>query len=447
MTEQTTEPRGGLPAGGTWERIAKAGDRPTTPWALAKLVLVVGAVTVMLWRYGGLGALVFVVALGLMIMLHEAGHFVAAKLGGMKVTEFFLGFGPRLWSFRRGETEYGIKALPLGGYVKIIGMSNLEAVDPVDEPRTYRQATFPRRFAVAVAGSTVHMVLAFALLASMFGLVGNIAVREESIVGTLLSSSQLGGIENPAAAAGLRTGDRIVAINDKPVSSWAQVRKAIMSSPRKPLRFDVTRNEVAKTITITPLLRPKGRTGFIGISPATRTIRHGPIKTARLAFTAQRQTIGETIGALGAFFTPSNLKRYGGQFDRKDDTSPAGTAESPSGDDQRFLSPVGAVRLGTKAFYEGPWELLSILALINISVGVLNMIPLLPLDGGHTVIAIYERVRSRRGRRYRADVMKMLPVAWAVVSILLAVGLSSFYLDVVKPIDDPFREVPEKVTK
>ncbi len=107
-----------------------------------------------------------------MVMVHELGHLLAAKHGGMKVTEYFLGFGPRLWSFRRGETEYGIKAFPLGGYVKIPGMTNLEEVDPEDEPRTYRQKPFHARLLVAVAGSAMHFLMAFVLLWALLTFVG-----------------------------------------------------------------------------------------------------------------------------------------------------------------------------------------------------------------------------------------------------------------------------------
>src|SRR4029077_3094058 len=103
-------------------------------------------------------------ALIAMVMIHELGHFLTAKWAGMKVTEYFFGFGPKLWSIRRGETEYGIKAVPLGGYVRILGMSNLEQVDPADEARTYRQKSYPRRLSVAVAGSFMHFVIAFLLL-------------------------------------------------------------------------------------------------------------------------------------------------------------------------------------------------------------------------------------------------------------------------------------------
>src|SRR5438132_9376819 len=130
---------------------------------IAILLFAVAAIVLVASLTNWIGALVVITALFAIIMLHEFGHFVMAKRAGMKVTEFFIGFGPRLWSVRKGETEYGVKALPLGGYVKIIGMSNLETVDPEDEPRSYRQQSFPARLGVAVAGSTVHMILAFVL--------------------------------------------------------------------------------------------------------------------------------------------------------------------------------------------------------------------------------------------------------------------------------------------
>src|SRR5436309_3494332 len=111
-------------------------------------------------------------ALIAIVMLHEFGHFVTAKWSGMKVSEYFFGFGPRLWSIKKGETEYGIKAIPVGGYVRILGMNNLEQVDPADEPRTYRQKSYPRRLLVAVAGSTMHFVSAFFVLVMLWTAVG-----------------------------------------------------------------------------------------------------------------------------------------------------------------------------------------------------------------------------------------------------------------------------------
>ncbi len=125
------------------------------------IVLVLAIVTGFSPFLGVIGTLIAIV------MLHEFGHFITAKWAGMKVSEYFFGFGPRLWSIKKGETEYGVKAIPVGGYVRILGMNNLEQVDPADEPRTYRQKSYPRRMSVAVAGSAMHFLLAFLLLATM----------------------------------------------------------------------------------------------------------------------------------------------------------------------------------------------------------------------------------------------------------------------------------------
>ena len=133
--------------------------------ALVALVVLLG-----LWQ--GMSMLIVVAALVVMIFLHELGHYVMAKRAGMLVTEFFIGFGPRIWSFRRGETEYGIKAIPAGAYVRIIGMSNMEEVDPALESRTYRQKRFSQRIGVAVAGSSMHFLLALVLLFVQFAFIG-----------------------------------------------------------------------------------------------------------------------------------------------------------------------------------------------------------------------------------------------------------------------------------
>ena len=147
---------------------------------------------------GYVDLLIVVVSIIVIVMLHELGHFLAAKRGGMKVTEYFVGFGPRLWSFRRGETEYGIKALPLGGYVKIPGMTNLEEVDPADEGRLYRDKPFHSRLLVAVAGSAVHFLLAFVLLWVLLAFVGVPNSSQVQIQGL----NPVGGRTSPAAAAG-----------------------------------------------------------------------------------------------------------------------------------------------------------------------------------------------------------------------------------------------------
>ena len=137
-----------------------------------ELVAAVAVIVALAVVTGYVDLLIVVVSIIVIVMLHELGHFLTAKRGGMKVTEYFVGFGPRLWSFRRGETEYGIKAMPLGGYVKIPGMTNLEEVDPADEGRLYRDQPFHSRLLVAVAGSAMHFLMAFVLLWVLLAFVG-----------------------------------------------------------------------------------------------------------------------------------------------------------------------------------------------------------------------------------------------------------------------------------
>src|SRR3954452_11506958 len=172
------------------------GDNRERLVRLAYFVVVVFILAIVTGFSPFLGVIAALIAI---VMLHEFGHFVTAKWSGMKVTEYFFGFGPRLWSIRKGETEYGIKAIPVGGYVKILGMHNLEKVDPADEPRTYRQQSFPRRLSVAVAGSAMHFLLAFLLLVVMWTAVG--VPRPTLAIGEI---SKEKGSESPAQRAGFR---------------------------------------------------------------------------------------------------------------------------------------------------------------------------------------------------------------------------------------------------
>src|SRR5262245_40595791 len=155
-----------------------------------------------------------VLTLPVIIMLHEAAHFFAAKRAGMKVTEFFVGFGPRLWSVKRGETEYGVKAVVLGGYCRIIGMTNLEEVAPEDEPRAYRSKGYFSRVGVAFAGPAVHFLIAFVLMFAVFAVAGDV-MHERAL--TRLDQTSLG-----AKDAGLRAGDTLVSIDGTPITAWSQ---------------------------------------------------------------------------------------------------------------------------------------------------------------------------------------------------------------------------------
>jgi membrane-associated protease RseP (regulator of RpoE activity) len=378
-----------------------------------------------------------VVALIVMIMLHELGHFVMAKLAGMKVTEYFLGFGPRLWSVRKGETEYGVKAIPAGGYVRIVGMSSLEEVAPEDEPRTYRQKGYWQRLGVAVAGSTMHFVIAFILLFVLFAKVG---IPDEDhprpVVDTI---SRLETGPSPAAEAGFKVGDRILAVDGRRVGAWDDLTTYIRARPNVPITFDVQRGGERLTLKATPVdlstVKVDGvpavdkPRGFVGIGPEIPIDRTGPVQAIGKSATGLWKFSTTTVGALGRMFSPGGVKNYV--------TELSGRSGSDSND--RFLSPVGFVRIAGQAAETGAREVLILLIAINVFVGIFNMIPLLPFDGGHVAIATYEAIRSRKGRRYVVDGRKAMAAAYPVVFILILIAVTSLYIDVVRPMSNPFR--------
>ncbi len=189
----------------------------SSPWRAAALLVGMGVLVVLSMATGSCPGRRVRHRPDRLVMLHEPGHFVTAKWAGMKVTEFFFGFGPRLWSFRKGETEYGVKAIPAGGYVKIIGMSNLEeGIDPVDEARTYRQKSYPKRMLVAVAGIVTHFVLAFLILMLMWTVVG--VPNDDKPTLAIGAISSAGDGPSPAEDAGFKVGDRIVAVDGQAVT-------------------------------------------------------------------------------------------------------------------------------------------------------------------------------------------------------------------------------------
>ena len=220
------------------------GDNPADLGKLFVLIAVVGIGIALSIQNGSFPVVAFVLAIVVMVMLHETAHFVTAKWAGMKVTEYFFGFGPRIWSVRKGETEYGIKSLPLGGYVKIVGMSNMERdIDPVDEPRTYRQQSYPRRMIVAVAGIVTHFVIAFVLLVVLWTAMG--VPRYDQPTLTIGSISKLETGASPAIDAGFAVGDRIISVDGQPVNTWEEVPPHIRENGGNVVTFLVDRGGIS----------------------------------------------------------------------------------------------------------------------------------------------------------------------------------------------------------
>ena len=226
-----------------------------SPWGRALRLGVLVALVVLLGVKQGLSMLIVVAAIVVMIFLHELGHYVMAKRAGMLVTEFFLGFGPRIWSFRRGETEYGLKAIPAGAYVKIIGMSNMEEVDPALESRTYRQKSFSQRVGVAVAGSTMHFLIAFVLLFIQFAFIGD-PTTDRWAIGDITPGSA-------AAQAGLQEGDEIRSLDGNQVGSFDSFRSVVAASDPGEIDMVVVRDgqEVLVPIALSQRMKLIGTIG------------------------------------------------------------------------------------------------------------------------------------------------------------------------------------------
>lgn len=422
------------------------------------IAVIVGAI-VLADVLHGFPVLIVVLALVAMVMLHEFGHLVTAKLSGMKVTEYFLGFGPKLWSIRRGETEYGIKLIPAGGYVRIIGMTSAEKVDPADEPRTYRQATFPRRILVAVAGSTMHFVMALVLLWSLFTFAG----IPTATTAQVQAMTTFVGQSSPAQAAGIHVGDEIIAINGHHFANPTDVVNYIEARPGQLLTVEVLRNNHDVTVHVRPQLRstikvrttnnkvetlapanssPKGAIG-VEIKYLTTNETTNPAVAVQRAGSMLVSMTGQTFAGIGQVFSIHGLSAF---FDNvktasqhaTSSTSSSSTSSSSSNSGQ-LLSIYGAVELGAQAAQQDVPLLLYLLVAINLFVGIINLFPMLPLDGGHVVVAIYERLRSYRGRAYHADVTKLNPVIYLFVVFILVMGLAALYANIVQPVSLPGR--------
>ena len=367
--------------------------------------------------------LVFVVGILIAIFLHELGHFTTARWTGMKATQFFIGFGPRLWSFRRGETEYGVRAIPAGAFVRIIGMNSMDDDEPGDEDRTYRSKSYPKRLLVISAGSLMHMLLAIVLLFTVYAIDGE---RAE------LPGAEIAFVEQGATAdaAGLMEGDVVLAVDGQEVVDRADLGTYIRANePADVLVFSVLRD--GETIQLPVALGANTDESselfgqpYIGVSSDYHvvTLDHSVPAAAGNAVIDIFPTSWEmTKGALKVL-NPVNIF-----------THLAGTNDDLSTRPTTLVGVTGVTDDVGEA--EGVMGIIYLFAVLNVFIGVFNMFPLLPLDGGHAAIATYERLRERRGGpRYYADVAKLMPFAMAVMMLLLSLFTVGLYLDTTSPI-------------
>ncbi len=394
-----------------------------------------------------LGWLIFIVAAAASVMLHETGHFVTAKRFGMKVTRYFVGFGPTLWSTQRGETEYGIKAIPAGGFVKIVGMTSLDEVDPADEPRSFRRAPGWQRLIVLTAGSFMHFLFAAVLIfgvALAFG-TENVENSNTTQLGTVMpyvpanETALLNGVtcagepKSPAALAGLKVGDQVTSFDGVAVSNWTQLQNEVLKvRPGTPVTLTVLRGGQSLTVH-TALAQVQGHGSFLGIAPIAITVfqRQNPIDAIKYigtgfsgVVTGSVQGIGELPAALPSLFSKDRA------------CSPAGNVGSVVGAAQATGAAVAAP-VGWKAKVS---FVLLLIASLNIFWGVLNLLPLLPLDGGHIAVVIWERIRARFYRlQHRpdpglVDYTKLIPVSFSVFLVIVAFSLLLVASDIYRPV-------------
>lgn len=415
-----------------------------------------------------LGIILFALGILLAVCLHEAGHMGTAKAFGMKVTRYFVGFGPTLWSFRRGETEYGIKAIPLGGFVKIVGMTPQDDdVDPADESRAMWRFPVWKRTIVMSAGSVTHFVLAFATLWVMFVFVGIpdpakaatapakvasvtscVAVKIELDPATKLPRpcDPATDPKSSAAQAGLQAGDVITAINGEPLPTYKDMRAKVQTLGDQDATLTYTRageshtanvrihaveqvrSDVPEDLTWTDL-KPEHleRVGRLGVGSEAPLSTVGPIAGVAATGRQMARAVTLTVQSLGKIpeKVPALVRSIFGE--KRDPETP--------------VSVVGASRIGGELVEAGDWtNLLGLFAVLNLFFGLFNLFPLLPMDGGHIAIAWFERVRSwlyaRLGRADpgRVDYYKLTPLTLAVISIMGVFVLLTVTADVVNPI-------------
>jgi len=389
-----------------------------------------------------IGVLAFVVALLLSVMIHEAGHYLTAKKFGMKVTEFFLGFGQKIWSTQRGETEFGIKAIPAGGYCRIVGMSSREELSEADQDRAFIKAGVGQRLIVLGAGSFLHFVIGFVLLLTLFLSAGITSVTStvekvsECIPQKASEVCSAKSTPSPAKNVGILAGDKIIRVDGKSYKDWSDVVSVIRASAGKELIITVARNGAPLDIAVTPASRNlDGKViGVLGVVNKVGTITYGPVDAVSRAGKFTGQILQNSATSLVSL--PSKIPNLISQ-----------TFGGEKRDAEGLVGVVGVARVSgetanTKALTvrEKIATFILIIASLNLFVGMFNLLPLLPLDGGHMAVAIVDGVRNflarRRGLAKPApfDVERLTPITMVVFVLMAALSILLLAADIFNPI-------------
>lgn len=419
-----------------------------------------------------IGVLLLVVGLALSIALHELGHLLPAKKFGVRVGQYMIGFGPTLWSRRIGETEYGFKALPLGGYISMSGMyppshtegraggglfatmvqdaraANAETLVATDTRRAFYELSVWRRVVIMLGGPFMNLLLAAFLMTIVVSGIGvqtattTIAEVSECALpaGSTQTECTAADPAAPAAAAGIRPGDRLVSVNGTPVHTFAEASLIIQSAPNQTIPVVVERAGETVTLQVTPMLAEREVTGPDG-EPMTAEVGFVGM-TAAVGYERQPlwegpQVTLERTGQIAGIIWQLPARVYQTAVDMF-----TGAERDPNGP----LSVVGAGRLaGEVAAVDAPIlnraaAILELLAGLNLALFIFNLIPLLPLDGGHVVVALWDGVKRAWARLFRrppprpVDATRLVPVTLVVVVALIVMGGILILADIVNPI-------------
>jgi len=374
-----------------------------------------------------LGIVAFVVALLFSVMVHEFGHYITARKYGMWVSEFFVGFGKRIWSVQRGETEFGVKAIPAGGYCKIEGMSPSDELPEGQEDRAFYKASSAKKLVVLGAGSFLHFVLGFILLFTLFAGIGTNQVLPE--IREVVPNSA-------AQAAGIQAGDEVISINGKKVTEWYKDVEVIRQSQGRELSLVLDRNGEQISVTASARLTDIDGTKryVLGIVNDMGLKRSGLLVSIKNSATVTKSFLVESVKSLGKL--PEKIPALWGATVRGEERDPNG-----------LVGVVGVARVSGEAVgsdkltaMERLATFVLIVASLNIFVGVFNLLPILPLDGGHMAVAIADSIRAffarLRGRPRPApiDVTVLTPITMVVFVVLATLTLLLLVADVINPV-------------
>ena len=328
---------------------------------------------------------------GILVTVHEFGHFITAKLTGMKVEEFSIGFGPTIYQQQEGETLYSLRMLPLGGYNKIAGM---DPDDPEDPEHGFNSKPVSSRMLVILAGSLMNILLPVLIFFGLFLAFGMDVPENKPVLGQIIEGY-------PAEQSGLKEGDRILSINGKPVHEWLDIRKNIADSGMQPIPFEIQRDKEKLTITVTPGVNPETGKPFIGVVSSLKNVRLTPGQAAVASVTATKNIIKNMYASLYHMVTGKTKAEFSG--------------------------PVGVAKMAGEVAHKGFDRLMQFTAMLSLNLAIINLLPLPALDGGHFLILLIEAVTGHKlGKTAMQNIQKV------GVAMILALTIFATFKDLTR---------------